>query len=167
MVVKIIRRVLSVVLSKYLIWRCNYRARTMSKLFIYCDYSIISWFIALVAVAVALPSWVVRSLMRKLSVFDLCKRCVGINVLYVAYLAHAVAWLKFSVALQSEIISLDNDVNRILHPYSVNYRLIILLTHSVQASRLPMFMLISFSIRYEADYNLRPVVQRPIGLILG
>ena len=27
--------------------------------------------------------------------------------------------------MQSEIIPLDNDVNRILNPYSVNYRLII------------------------------------------
>jgi hypothetical protein len=27
---------------KSLIWCCNYRARTMSKLFIYCNYSILS-----------------------------------------------------------------------------------------------------------------------------
>jgi hypothetical protein len=27
---------------KYLIWRCNYRARTISKRFIYCNYSILS-----------------------------------------------------------------------------------------------------------------------------
>ena len=42
----------------------------------------------------------------------------------------------------------DNLNNRILNPYSVNYRLIILLTYSVHASRLHMFYRCSFSFTY-------------------